>query len=75
MNATVTFADLERLSRRLALVEQGLRERLLRLEGRVQRLESAAPGAPCQSALDMAAEKWQAQIDEIMRRSDEEVLG
>jgi len=68
---SVTIEDLERLSRRIVLVEQHLLERLLRLEQRVQRLESGAPTA-CQSALDLAAETWQAQIDAIMRRPDEE---
>jgi len=67
MNATVSFADLERLSRRITRLAQDLLERLLRLEQRMDALDKRAGIAG-----ELSIERCQREIDAIMRRPDEE---
>jgi len=70
MNATMGWEDLAILSRRIAQVEQGLLERLLRLEQRLDALcGRAGPDG------ELSIERCQQQMDAIMRQGDEEVLG
>ena len=72
----MSATDLERVSRRIAQVESalivplGLLARLLRLEARMDALDKRA----CLAG-DLSIERAQREIDKIMRRPDEEVLG
>ena len=68
-NPTVSAEELERLSHRLAMVEQGMLTRLLRLEARLELLEKRT--GQWQPAWDLAAEDCRRQIEEIMRRPEQ----
>jgi hypothetical protein len=63
----MSATDLERLSRRIGLVEQQLLERLLRLEARMDALDKRAGLAG-----ELSIERCQREIDAIMRRGDDE---